>query len=78
MTVRQEGDLIFLEGRCTAEEAEVLLFTLLDRPECVIDASGLTRAHLAVVQILLALKPDMLAPPADPVLANIIMDQSSR
>lgn len=75
MSVRLEGDLIFLEGRCTAEESEILLIALRDRPGLAIDASGLTRAHLAVVQVLLALKPEIRLPPADRILAEIIMDQ---
>jgi len=75
MSIRQEDGIIFLEGRCTAEDAETLLVALQDRPERVVDASGLLRAHLAVVQILLTRRPVMHALPTDPILANIIMDQ---
>jgi hypothetical protein len=76
MSIRQEDGVIVLEGRCTAEDAETLLVALQDRPECHIDASGLIRAHLAVVQVLRAMRPVIQALPANPVLADIIMDQS--
>lgn len=72
MTVRVEPDMIFLEGRCTAEDAEVLLVALREGPGMKVDASGVTRLHLAVAQILLALRPDICSMPANPMLADVI------
>jgi hypothetical protein len=72
MTVRIENDRLYLEGRCGAEEAETLLVALHEQPGLAIDASGLLRIHLAVLQVVLALKPRIDALPADPRIAQLI------
>lgn len=65
--------MIFLEGRCTAEDAEALLVALRETPGSKVDASGVTRLHLAVAQILLALRPDICSMPANPLLAAVLV-----
>lgn len=74
MTIRVEGDLVFLEGRCSAEEAETLLLAFQDRPDLAVDASGLSRLHLAVAQVLLALRPPIHARPAHELLTRTVFD----
>lgn len=70
-----DGDIVFLEGRCTAEDAETLLCTLQDHPGSAVDLSGVRRMHMAVVQIVLALAPTLRGVPADPFLARNIFPQ---
>ena len=72
MTVRREGGSLYLEGRCGAEEAETLLVALQEAPELTIDASRLTRMHLAVAQVLLVCQPRVIAAPRDRVLSGAI------
>ncbi len=72
MSVRCEGGIVFLEGRCGAEDAESLLVALAEMPGSVVDASALTRLHLAVAQVLLAFRPPVAARPADAVLDETI------
>lgn len=72
MSVRIEGDILFLEGRCGAEDAETLLVALRDRPGLAVDASGLLRLHLAVAQVLLAVRPIVHRAPDQPLLARAV------
>ncbi|MES2492490.1 MAG: hypothetical protein V4579_04320 [Pseudomonadota bacterium] len=72
MTVRRDGDVLCLEGRCGAEDAETLLVALQEDPRLVVDASALLRLHLAVAQVLLACKPQIRAAPPDILLATTI------
>jgi len=57
MSVLVEEGVIQLRGRCLAEDAEALLVALQERPDRIVDLSGVTRLHLAVVQLLLAARP---------------------
>lgn len=63
MTVVVEGDLVRLAGDCPVEDAEALLQALPGRG---IDLAGAGRLHTAVIQVLMALQPPVVAPPADP------------
>ena len=74
MTIRVEGDLVILEGRCSAEDAETLLIAFQDRPDLAVDASGLSRLHLAVAQVLLTLRPSIHARPAHDLLTRTVFD----
>ncbi len=72
MTVRVEEDRIVLDGRCPAEDADDLLSALHDQPRATIDASGIRRIHMAVLQVLFALRPRIIAGPEGPsVSANL-------
>ncbi len=73
MSVRFDDGRIFLEGRCGAEDAETLLTLLLDHRDAGVDASAATRLHLAVVQLLGALAPAIVALPPDALLAKLLM-----
>lgn len=79
MTVRiAASGCIELSGTCPGADAEPLLQLLLADPAATIDWRGCQGAHTAVVQVLMAVKPKLLGPPADsrledwvaPVIAN--------
>ncbi|WP_343611793.1 hypothetical protein [Novosphingobium sp.] len=57
MSVRVEGGVIYLAGRCPAEDAEDLLRALEEDAQATIDISGLQRLHMALMQVLLAVRP---------------------
>lgn len=73
MSVHAEGNRIRLEGRCRVEDAEPLLRQLLEIEAPVVDLSAATQLHTAVVQVLLAARPEIAGTPADPVLARWIL-----
>lgn len=79
MTVRTAaGGCIELCGTCPSADAEPLLQLLLADPGATVDWRDCQGAHTAVVQVLMAVKPKLLGPPADarledwvaPVIAN--------
>lgn len=66
MTVRiGAGGYIELGGACPGGDAEPLLQLLLADPGATVDWRGCQGAHTAVVQVLMAVKPKLLGPPAD-------------
>jgi len=62
-----------LEGHCDIEEAEGLLSWLLEHPKGKLNLKNLQHPHTAVLQVALALKPDISAAPADESVSNWIM-----
>ncbi|WHO39365.1 hypothetical protein PMI04_001835 [Sphingobium sp. AP49] len=72
MTVRQTEDAIVLEGRCGVEDAEGLLLALQEHPGAVVDAAGVQKLHMAVAQILFALRPAIRSMPDSPFLEQNI------
>jgi hypothetical protein len=54
MTVRHVSGVIFLEGDCGVEHAEVLLQALAGAPGALVDWSACARLHTAVVQVMVA------------------------
>ena len=61
MTVRLTNEgAIMLVGECPVEDAETLLEHLQTRREDVVDWSGCTRLHTAVLQVLMAAKPKLV------------------
>ncbi|WP_395336261.1 hypothetical protein WBP06_19275 [Novosphingobium sp. BL-8H] len=73
MTVRVEGNRIVLEGRCPAEDADDLLSALHAQPDALVDGSAIRRAHTAVIQVLYALAPKIVAVPEEPsASANLL------
>lgn len=72
MTVRVADGVILLEGRSLVEDAEGLLLALQDSPGAAVDLSAASRLHLAVVQVLLAMKPGIIGTPQDPVVARYL------
>jgi hypothetical protein len=74
MTVRTaDGDLIFLEGKCASEVAEVLLQRLLAAPEAVVDLRRCESLHAAVIQVLLTAKPTLQLPPTDTAIGKWLL-----
>lgn len=66
MTVRiGTGGCIELVGVCPSGDAEPLLQLLLADRGAVVDWRECRSAHTAVVQVLMAVKPKLVGPPAD-------------
>ncbi|WP_262030998.1 hypothetical protein [Microvirga sp. Mcv34] len=57
MSVRLDGDVIWLEGQCRVEDAEPLLAWLQANRNRIVDLTNAEHLHGAVFQILMALKP---------------------
>jgi hypothetical protein len=62
MSIQIENDVIRLQGACLVEDAEALLLALQDGCR-QIDIGSATRLHLAIVQLLIAFRPKVLAMP---------------
>ena len=60
MSVRLEGDIIRLEGACGVEEAERFLVLLQETPGRSVDLAGVDNLHTALVQIIMALRPQLI------------------
>ncbi len=69
MPVNCKKTVAVLEGVCAVEEAEVLLEWLLAHPRGKVNLKSLQHLHSAVLQVLMALRPPISAPPADPEIA---------
>ena len=69
MTVRLTSDgTIELTGRCGVEDAEVLQRHLLAAPRSTVEWSTCEHLHSAVVQVLLAGKPQVRGSPSNAFL----------
>ena len=69
MTVRAGGEgVIELAGTCVSADAEPLLQLLLAMPEATVDWRDCRGAPTAVIQVLMAARPRLLGPAADPHL----------
>ncbi|SDA31668.1 hypothetical protein [Sphingomonas sp. NFR15] len=73
MSVRVEAGVIHLEGRCLVEDAEPLLLALQDDADATVSLAGVTRLHMAVVQVLLAARPSLSGVPADLAVARFLL-----
>lgn len=79
MTVRlAEDGTIALEGDCPVEEAEMLQKLFLRYPAARIDWRRCNYAHTAVLQVLLAVKPEISGPPRSAFLQDWIHPILSR
>ncbi|WP_428333292.1 hypothetical protein [Novosphingobium sp.] len=76
MTVIVTDNAIRLEGRCLVEDAEHLLVAIQDNPDLAVDVASAERLHMAVAQILWALKPRLQGMVGDPFLARYILGRS--
>lgn len=63
MTIAAEGKSVQLSGTCTAEDAETLLKLLLEGAQEV-DLTGCDYLHGAIVQLLMAARPNIIGEPA--------------
>ncbi len=73
MSVSIAPDRIMLSGAATVEDAEPLLAALLEYPAHDVDVSALTRAHLAVVQLLHAARRPIVGQPEDGALPGMAL-----
>jgi hypothetical protein len=69
MTIRRADEVIFLEGVCPVEDAEVLI-EQLQAGAALIDWSGCTHLHAACFQLLLLARLPVRGTPANPALAR--------
>ena len=67
------GDVARLEGAGTVDDAEPLLGFLLGGADRTVDLAACTSLHLAVVQVLRAARPRLVAGPADAALARWVV-----
>jgi hypothetical protein len=58
------------EAVCTVEDALPLLEYLKANAAPEVDLSACTHLHTALLQLLLAVRPRLASPPADPTLAR--------
>lgn len=72
MSVRLDGDIVYLEGRCPVEDAEPLLAWLQADGDRMIDIGGAEHLHAAIVQVLMALQPSVRGMSQDPFLRRWI------
>ncbi|MBS7791709.1 hypothetical protein KTR66_17035 [Roseococcus sp. SDR] len=72
MPMIMEGGLARLSGQVAIEEAEPLAEWLRATPDAALDLSACEGLHSAVLQVLLAGAPALLAPPPDPWLAGLL------
>lgn len=73
MTVRLDGQTIYLSGECRVEDAEPLVGLLLGPSLAHVDISGVEGLHTAVIQVLIAFKPKVIGMPAAPFLKDWII-----
>jgi len=73
MTVRLDGAVIRLEGRCHLEDAEALVVLLPTGGSTTLDLSACEALHGAVVQAILALRPRLAGMPAAPFLRDLLL-----
>lgn len=79
MTVRTASSgCIELVGACPSEDAEPLLQLLLADRGATVDWRNCRGAHTAVVQVLMAVKPKLLGPPADAGLKDWVAPAITR
>ncbi|HEV2673788.1 MAG TPA: hypothetical protein VGV37_04550 [Aliidongia sp.] len=78
MTVRLDGTLIRLEGRCHVEDAEPLFVLLLAVPGRPVDWSGAETLHTAVVQVLVAFGAPVLGDNRDDFIRRWIAPTLTR
>jgi hypothetical protein len=64
---------IELQSECPSEDAEILLQHLLANSAAAVDWSACTRAHTAVIQVLLVARPAMQGVPKGLALKDWVL-----
>jgi hypothetical protein len=72
MAIRYLKKCAALEGHVAVEEAEALASWLQQQGRPAVRLDKCEHLHGAVLQVLLALRPRITAPPADPWLAAVL------
>lgn len=73
MPAEFESDRAVLSGLCGAEAAEPLLGWLIDHPGGPVDLSRCRHLHAAVLQVLLAARPEIAGEPRDAFLREQVL-----
>ncbi len=69
MPISYKKTVAVLEGHCEIEEAETLLAWLLEHPKGRLNLKRLGHPHTAVLQIMMALRPEVSAFPENEEIA---------
>lgn len=77
-SIRYDETSATLQGWVGVEEAEALAAWLTQAPGRGVHLAGCTQLHAAVLQVLLALRPALLAPPPEPRLAAALAPLQGR
>jgi len=72
MAIRYLKKHAALEGSVLVDDAETLTQWLLQQPAPAVHLGKCEHLHGAVLQVLLALRPRLVAAPADPLLAAVL------
>jgi len=60
-----KGDTVFLSGDCKIDESDDLLDWIVSGQNLKVDLVGVTALHTAVLQVLMASKPNIIAWPKE-------------
>ena len=77
MTIRYLKKHAALQGIVGVDDAEALTQWLLKQTAPAVHLGKCEHLHGAVLQVLLALQPRLVAPPPDPLLAGVLRSHSS-
>jgi hypothetical protein len=72
MSIRYLKKYAALEGNVSVEDAETLAQWLHKQAAPAVHLGKCEHVHGAVLQVLLATRPRVTAPPADPLLAGVL------
>ena len=72
MAIRYLKKHAALEGSISVDDAESLTQWLLQQSAPAVHLGKCEHVHGAVLQVLLALRPRLVAPPANPLLAAVL------
>jgi hypothetical protein len=72
MSIRYLKKHAVLEGAVSVEDAEALAQWLREQTKPAVHLGKCDQVHSAVLQVLLALRPKLVAAPADPRLAELL------
>jgi hypothetical protein len=73
MTVIRDGDRVRLVGLCRIEDAEPLTALLQAPSDSTLDLSACEGLHAAVLQAILAFRPEIVGVPGDVFLRNLLL-----
>jgi hypothetical protein len=65
MTVAVQQDCVVLTGNCGTDDVEPLLAALTDGGHTTVDLTDTEHLHTAVLQVLLAFRPNAVGSPGD-------------
>ena len=73
MTVVRDGDVVRLVGLCRVEDAEPLTALLQGLADSTLDLSACDGLHAAVVQAILAFRPEIVGTPHEAFLRDRLL-----